>query len=156
VASTSGSDPRRSHPHQTMRLPERPAHSSPAVIIGSSMVRNISVPEAKTLCYPGARVQDITKQLLTFLRQMPGAGTVVVHVGSNDIRRASSEHLKIYFKELIFVLPSFHHWYTSGTSVHIWLKYYCYCISEGVTFIDNFDTFWKQEILLAPGLLSKQ
>jgi hypothetical protein len=51
VVSTSGSDPRSSHPHQTIRLPERPAHSiSPAVIIGSSMVRNISVPKAKTLC----------------------------------------------------------------------------------------------------------
>ncbi|CAB1336902.1 unnamed protein product, partial [Coregonus sp. 'balchen'] len=28
VASTSGSDPQSSHPHQTVRLPERPAHSS--------------------------------------------------------------------------------------------------------------------------------
>ena len=49
VASTSGSDPRRSQAHQTVRLPERLVHStSPAVIIGSSMVRNISVPKAKT------------------------------------------------------------------------------------------------------------
>ena len=69
VASTSGSDPLSSHPHQTVRLPERPAHlTSLAVIIGSSMVRNISVPKAKTLCYPGARVQDITRLFPTVLR----------------------------------------------------------------------------------------
>jgi hypothetical protein len=86
VASTTGSNP-----HQTMSLPERPAHSkSPAVIIGSSMVRNISVPKAKTLCYPGARIQDKTRLLPTVLPQMPGADTVVIHVGSNNNRRASS------------------------------------------------------------------
>jgi hypothetical protein len=85
VASTLSSDPRSSHPHQTMRLPESPAQStSPAVIIGSSMVRNISVPKAKTVLYPGARVQDITRLLPTVLPQMPGADTVVVHVGSKD------------------------------------------------------------------------
>ena len=59
------------------------------------------VPKAKTLCYPGARVQNTTRLLPTVLPQMPGADTVVVHVGSNDIRRASLEYLKIDFKELI-------------------------------------------------------
>jgi hypothetical protein len=40
---------------RSSELPERLDHStSPAVIIGSSMVRNISVSKAKTLCYPGA------------------------------------------------------------------------------------------------------
>ena len=68
------------------------------------MVINISVPKAKTLFYPGAQVQDITRLLPTVLPQMPGADTVVVHVGSNDIRRASSEHLKMDFKELILAL----------------------------------------------------
>ncbi|XP_064808807.1 calpain-2 catalytic subunit-like [Oncorhynchus masou masou] len=62
VAFTSGSALWSSQPHHTARLPERPVHStSPAVIIGSSMVRNISVPKSKTLCYQGAGVQDITR-----------------------------------------------------------------------------------------------
>jgi hypothetical protein len=61
---------------------------------------NISVPGAITLCCPGARVQDITRLLPTVLRQLLGADTVVVHVGSNDIRRASLELLKMDFKEL--------------------------------------------------------
>jgi lysophospholipase L1-like esterase len=30
-------------------------------------------------------------------------------------------------------------------ALHIWLK--DYCSSAGVTFIDNFDKFWKQKIL---------
>jgi uncharacterized protein Usg len=30
-------------------------------------------------------------------------------------------------------------------ALHIWLK--DYCSSAGVTFIDNFDTFWKQKII---------
>ena len=77
---------------------------APAVVIGSSMVRNIMVPREKTLCYPGARVKDITMLLLTILRQLPGTDAVVVHVGSNDIRRNSSEILKIDFKELILAL----------------------------------------------------
>jgi hypothetical protein len=49
------------------------------------------------LFYPGPRVQDITRLLPTVITQIPGADTVVVHVGSNDNRRASSEHLKIDF-----------------------------------------------------------
>jgi hypothetical protein len=132
------------------------------------MVRNISVPKAKIMCYPGARVQDIRSLLPTVLPQMPGADTVVVHVGSNDIRRASSE--------LIFVLkdskqrpiisgpePSLGRGcdrFSRLLALHIWLK--DYSSSAGVTFIDNFDTFWKQkipyrndgdiQIILAPGL----
>jgi hypothetical protein len=92
---------------------------------------------------------------------MPGADTVVVHVGSNDIKRASSEHLKVDFKELILALKdSIKRPIISGPvpslgrgcerfsrllALYIWLK--DNCSSVGVTFIDNFDTFWKQKIL---------
>jgi hypothetical protein len=51
------------------------------------MVRHISVPGAKTVFSWGS--------------QSPGADTVMVHVGSNDIMKGSSEQLKIDFKELI-------------------------------------------------------
>jgi hypothetical protein len=66
------------------------------------MVRNISVPGEKTLCYP--RVQDITRLSHTILRQLLGADAVVVHVGLNGIRRASLELLKMDFEELILAL----------------------------------------------------
>jgi hypothetical protein len=89
---------------------------------------------------------------------MPGADTVVVHVGSNDIRRASLEHLKMDLKELTLALkkqpiisdpvPSLGRGckrFSRLLVLHIWLK--DYCSSAGVTFFDNFDTFWKKEIL---------
>ena len=40
---------------------------SPAIVLGSSMVRNVSVPGAKMFCYPGALVQDIKKLLPNIL-----------------------------------------------------------------------------------------
>jgi lysophospholipase L1-like esterase len=115
------------------------------------MERNISVPKAK----------EHNKGASTVLPTMPGTDTVVVHVGSNDIRRASSEHLKIDLKKVILALrdskkgpiisgpvPSLGRGcerFSRLLASHIWLKYYC--SSTGVTFIDNFDTFWKQKIL---------
>jgi hypothetical protein len=59
------------------------------------MARDIMVPKAKTPVIPRSKSTGHNK---VASRQMPGADTVVVHVGSNYIRRASSEHLKIDFK----------------------------------------------------------
>ena len=61
-------------------------------------MRHMSVPGAKTLCFPGAKVQDITMLLPVAVSQSPGADTVMVHVGLNDIMNGSSEHLKMDFK----------------------------------------------------------
>ena len=47
---------------------------------------------------PGAQEQDKTRLLPNVLPQMSVADTVVVHVGSIDISRASSEHLKMDIK----------------------------------------------------------
>lgn len=73
----------------------------PALIIGSSVVRNISLPEIRTLCYPGAKVKDITTPLPEAISQNPQMATVTVHVGFNDTKLASSELLKRYLMELI-------------------------------------------------------
>jgi hypothetical protein len=91
---------------------------------------------------------------------MPGADAVVVRVGSNDIRRPSLELLKMYFKELILALedskkqsiisdrlPLLVHGcerFSRLLALHTWLK--DYCTSVEISFIDNFDTFWKQRI----------
>ena len=48
-------------------------------------------PQGKNPVLP--RSTHTGRLLPTVLPQMPGADTVVVHVGSNNIRRASSEHL---------------------------------------------------------------
>jgi hypothetical protein len=59
------------------------------------MVRYISVPGAKTLCFPGAKVQDITRLLPEAVRQSPGAETVIVNVGLKDIMKGSSKQQKM-------------------------------------------------------------
>jgi hypothetical protein len=65
------------------------------------MVGNISVPGANILCFPVAKVQNITRLLSKAVSQSLGADTVIVHVGSKDIIKGSSEQLKMDFKELI-------------------------------------------------------
>ena len=49
------------------------------------MVRNVTVPDAKTMSYPRARVNDITKLLPNVLRQDMDIDSIVVHVGFNDV-----------------------------------------------------------------------
>lgn len=103
--------------------------------------------QAKTLCSPGARVQDITGLLPTVSCQ--NTGDVAVHVASNDIRVASSEWLKQDFIELIGTLkhskkrpiisgpvPSLSR--SSEDSVGCWhdsTGYESYCCSVGLTLI---------------------
>ena len=67
----------------------------------SLAVRNVTVPVAKTMSYPGAGVNDITKLLLNVLRQDMDIDSIEVHVGSNVIIKGSSEQLNLDFKELI-------------------------------------------------------
>uniref|UniRef100_A0A674BQH6 SGNH hydrolase-type esterase domain-containing protein n=1 Tax=Salmo trutta TaxID=8032 RepID=A0A674BQH6_SALTR len=125
------------------------------IVIRSLMVRHISVPGAKTLCFPEAKVQDINRLLPKAVRQSPGADTAVVHLGSNDIMKGSSEKLKMDFKEMIGSLldtnkrpiisdplPSLNR--GRLVALHNWLR--DYCSSVGVTFIDNFDIFWKKSL----------
>jgi hypothetical protein len=60
---------------------------SSTLILGSSMVRNMAVSGAKTMSYPRARVNDITKLLLNVLHQDINIDSILVHVGFNDITK---------------------------------------------------------------------
>lgn len=74
----------------------------PIIIIGSSMVRHISVPGAKTQCYPATTVKDNTGYLRSVLHQQPRA------LGSNYIKKGNSELIKQDFIELINTLSLGH------------------------------------------------
>ncbi|KAJ8351960.1 hypothetical protein SKAU_G00234360 [Synaphobranchus kaupii] len=50
------------------------------IVIGSSIVRDINLPGAKTFCFPGAYVLDIDRQVTAVLQQHPDAHLLVVHV----------------------------------------------------------------------------
>ena len=110
------------------------------------------------MSYPGAQVNDITKLLPNVLRQDMDIDSIVVQLGFNDIMKGRSEQLKLDFKELIDSLlatnksliisglvPSLNRGiegFSRILSLHNWLCDYCSLM--GVTFVDNFDTFWKQ------------
>eukprot|EP00064_Thunnus_orientalis_P014354 superscaffoldBa00002475_g14398 len=105
----------RGHPavHHPLRrqLPTkspRPSSSPPAppavLVVGSSMVRHVVLPKAQTLCLPGAGVLDIKVKLPSLLDQYPSASTVILHIGSNEIKTQQSEKLKKDFMSLINTL----------------------------------------------------
>ena len=64
---------------------------SSAVILGSSMIIIVTVPDSKTMSYPEARVNYITKLLPNVLRQDMDTDFIIVHWGFNDIMKGSSE-----------------------------------------------------------------
>lgn len=137
-------------------------HQSPAtrlrppsvLIVGSPMVRNITLPAAKTLCYPGAHIQDIDSKIPQLLDENPSTTTIIIHVGTNDLRNNQSETLKKDFMKLMdsllqtdrkFVVsgplpcPSFGNIkFRRVLQLHTWLK--GYCCSLNILFVDNFGT----------------
>lgn len=74
-------------------------HSAPLSSVHNFfMVRHILVPGPKTL---GATVKDMTGFFHYVLHQQPGVAAVVVHEGSNYIKKGKSELMKHDFIELI-------------------------------------------------------
>ena len=150
------------------RSPHRPIRSPPStLIIGDSIVRNVSVHGAHTLFFPGATVQTITDKVPDIIKSYPEVDRVVIHVGTNDIQKQQSELLKRDFISLFNVLKQ------SSKRVHIsgptptlgrgvgrfsrllglntWLS--SACDINGLNFIDNFNLFWQRgHLFCADGL----
>ncbi|KAJ8359207.1 hypothetical protein SKAU_G00157320 [Synaphobranchus kaupii] len=146
----------------------RPAQGCPEsytgglLIVGSSIVRDVDVPGGKTICFPGARVSDINKQVPSVLKQHPSAHTLIIHVGFNDIRLCCSLQLKRDFEELWDTLSGTgKHFLISGPlavkgrdsesfsrllSLDNWLR--SFCTATGIDYIENFDTYWNKPHLL--------
>lgn len=119
------------------------------------MVRNVSIRKAETFCYPGARIPDLNSMLPLLISKHSAASTVIVHVGSNDIKLQQSEKLRDDFKTLInTLLESGKQCVVSGPfpsprytdmvfsrirQLHTWLK--GYCCTMGIPFVDNFAAF---------------
>ncbi|KAL0198137.1 hypothetical protein M9458_006677, partial [Cirrhinus mrigala] len=132
----------------------RSAAEPRTLIVGDSIIRNISSRTTTTCCFPQATVSDVNKELRNILMKHKTANRIIIHVGKNDIRKEQSELLKKDFSELIetlrrlevqpFIsgpLPA------SGTNMfsrllglNTWLQRTCSL--KGVNFIDNFNLFW--------------
>ena len=145
--------------------PRHPPSSTPPVVVlvGSSMVRHVTLPRSETWCLPGARVEDVQTRVPEVVEQHPTASAIVVHVGSNDIRLQQSEKLKSDFTSLIqTILATGKKCIVSGPipsacfsdmqfsrirQLHAWLV--GYCSRERVPFVDNFGSFWRRRSLFA-------
>ncbi len=74
------------------------------LIVGDSIIRNISSRTTTTCCFPQATVSDVNKELRNILMKHKTANQSIIHVGKNDIRKVQSELLKKDFSELFETL----------------------------------------------------
>ena len=153
-------EPRRRGPLPYTRGPPPPPS---VLIVGSSMVRHTALPGAETCCYPGAKVSDINAIITPLITNHNEVSSVVIHVGSNDIKRQQSELLQEDFKALIttvratgktciisgpFPSPQYgDERYSRIRDLHIWLKRHC--CQHMIPFVDNFSAFWNRRELFA-------
>lgn len=161
VARSRNVDPARSSGNPPGSLPAtpRPLFAPKTLIVGDSVIRNLRFFNATIHCLPGATVQVILEKLPGLLRSLPSSITrVIVHVGSNDTSRRTSELTKKDFNKLFSLLQS------CGKEVFIsgpiptlgrgaarfsrilylstWLQSACRAHDTG--FIDNFNLFWNR------------
>lgn len=79
------------------------------------MVRDFYIPPSpsgpcKVHCFPGARVRDIHRRLPSILAGYTKISTIIVHVGTNNIRARQSEVLKADFTALLTTLMDTGRW----------------------------------------------
>lgn len=141
------------------------ARSGPSVLVlGSSMVRHVRVRSGHTSCHPGALTLDIRDSAPDIIHNHPSASTVVIHVGTNDLKLQQSEKLKLDFISLITTIKNCNkNCIVSGPLpaprfgdikfsrlrlLHLFLKNYC--TENKIPYVDNFLTFFNR-----PGLFMK-
>jgi hypothetical protein len=97
-----------------------PPTRKPRLIIGDSMLRHVgeSCPEAGITSFPGIRINQMAYQLEVMKMQNERPEAIVIHVGTNDIRRRNNaeeigEDLKTLLRSGIKLFPTAK-WAVSG------------------------------------------
>lgn len=130
------------------------------LIVGDSMIRNISSRDTTTCCLPQATVSD--EKLQNILMKQT-ANRLIIHVGKNDIHKAESELLKKDFNELFETLKRLKvQTFISGPlparginrfsrllRLNTWLQKTCNI--NGVNFIDNFNLLSQRQLFQQDG-----
>ncbi len=137
---------------------ERPSAQSAAelrtLIVGDSIIRNISSRTTMTCCFPQATVSDVNKELRNILMKHKTANQIIIHVGKNDIRKEQSEQLKKDFTKLFETLQRLEvqsfisgplpargtNMFSRRLRLNTWLQRSCGI--KGVNFIKNVYIFW--------------
>ncbi len=124
------------------------------LIVGDSIIRNISSRTTTNCCFTQATVSDVNKELQNIVMKHKTANRVIIHVGKNDIRKGQSEMLKQDFSELFETLQRLEvqsfisgplpargtNMFSRLLGLNTWLQRTC--STKGVNFIDNFNIFW--------------
>ena len=156
-------------PRQHTGLGPRPASpqltpSPPlTIILGDSIIRNVSIYNSRTVVFPGATVAVMIDKIQDVAMSFPSADSLVLHVGTNDVGKRQSESLKRDFTRLFGVLKNLHYMVSiSGPTptigrggdrfsrllgLNTWLQ--SACRAHNVHFIDNFNLFWQRTELFA-------
>ena len=139
-----------------------------SIIVGDSMIRHQleefcgrAPKRRKRYCYPGAKIDDITKALEEITGKEKDDSLYIVHVGTNDVKNTTSEELLEKYKRLIStlkekrskfivsgILPRIgaeKQFYNKAFSTNDRLK--SLCSKENVEFINLWNHFYDQRIL---------
>uniref|UniRef100_A0A4W5KG39 SGNH hydrolase-type esterase domain-containing protein n=1 Tax=Hucho hucho TaxID=62062 RepID=A0A4W5KG39_9TELE len=105
---------------------QRPSPRPPlTVVVGSSIVRDVVVPEARTHCFPGADLRDIDQQVPAVMEKHQNAHKVVICVGTNNINLHKSHQLND-FRGRIDRLKEEWECFSCLLWLHCWLKSYSF------------------------------
>lgn len=74
------------------------------LIIGDSIVHQVSVKNCETRCHSGATVEDINYMLPRPLPTVPHVESLVIHVGANYVKAGKTKQLKSDFSHLLTTL----------------------------------------------------
>ena len=139
-----------------------------SIIVGDSMIRHQleefcgrAPKRRKRYCYPGAKIDDITKALEDITAKEKHDSLYIVHVGTNDVKNTNSEELLEKYKRLIgtlkekrskFIVSGFlprigaeNKFYNKAFSTNDRLK--SLCSKENVEFLNLWNHFNDQWIL---------
>ncbi len=129
------------------------------LIVGNSIIRNISSRTTTTCFFPQATISDVNKELRNILIKHKTANRISIYMGKNDIRKEHSEFLKKDFIKLFETLQRLEvplfisgplpaketNMFSRLLGLNTWLQRSCGM--KGVNIIDNFNIFWGQRQL---------
>lgn len=140
----------------------RPAKNKNDLVIGSSIVRDVKLPEVSVTCLPGARMGNIEGRLRLLKQGGKRFRRVVIHAGGNDVRRKQSEVLKVQVAAVCDLAKSMSdsvvfsgplpnltddEMYSRHLSFNRWLS--SWSKHNDVAFIDNWSSFWGKSGLIS-------
>lgn len=120
------------------------------LLVGDSIMRFVEIPNGITYCWPGAKILDMVKLIPVLTDIHTTTHTIIIHVGTNNIRLKQS--IKPWSLGKLCILSGLIPSESKGCenvsrlfSAHQWLLNFC--IATGITVVNNFDYFFPSFFL---------